>query len=174
MNAEVPNSDWTFNTLRVFLVQLVMAVEATATNKFANVYQIFEERQRLVQHQFEATSAAMTAAMASSKEAIAKAEFSNEKRFDSVNEFRNALSDQTAKFMPRIEMEKTIGATTDRISRLENRMERLDGKFVGEDKHTTDTNRNYTLLIAIGSGLIAFLSLVVGAIGLFIASYHKV
>jgi anion-transporting ArsA/GET3 family ATPase len=45
-----------------------------------------------------ASKEAINAAMAAAKEATQKAEAASEKRFDSVNEFRNAMKDQQATF----------------------------------------------------------------------------
>lgn len=60
-----------------------------------------------------------------SEKAIQKAESANEKRFESVNEFRNSLSDQTASFLPRevaetqfAEMRRSIQELTDKVNKL--------------------------------------------------------
>jgi hypothetical protein len=42
-------------------------------------------------------------AMAAAEKAVSKAEIASEKRFDSVNEFRGQLKDQTATFITRAE-----------------------------------------------------------------------
>jgi hypothetical protein len=62
----------------------------------------------LLQERFDQQTVAITAAMAAV-----------EKRFDGVNEFRKALSDQTATFMPRTEIEQrqsSVGARADEAS----------------------------------------------------------
>lgn len=47
---------------------------------------------------FKAQEEAVRAALAASEKAVLKAEMAAEKRFDSVNEFRNAMADQQATF----------------------------------------------------------------------------
>lgn len=53
-----------------------------------------------------------------SKEAITKAEIATEKRFDSVNEFREQLADQATRFMPRSEAEAAIARATERVQEI--------------------------------------------------------
>jgi hemerythrin len=74
-----------------------------------------------------AQEVAMTAALASAKEAVAKAEVASDKRFASVNEFRQTLSDQTSTFATRVEHD----TLTERINRVEARIDTRDGKGQG-------------------------------------------
>ncbi len=60
-----------------------------------------DERDRQYSQRFDAQEKAVAAALAAAKEAVTKAEAAAEKRFDSVNEFRNTLKDQTATFLTR-------------------------------------------------------------------------
>lgn len=61
-------------------------------------------------------------ALASSDKATSKAETANEKRFESVNEFRAQLTDQARTFMPRAEAEAIIRRSTERIEELTARV----------------------------------------------------
>lgn len=65
-----------------------------------------------------------------SEKAIAKSEAANEKRFASVNAFREQLSDQTQTFIPRREAENMIAAVqakiADNVSRIELTATRAD------------------------------------------------
>jgi hypothetical protein len=79
--------DWTLETLKVFVIE-----------KFAS-----QER-------------ALQAAMASSEKAIIKAEAATEKRFDSVNEFRAQLKDQSLTFITRHEVDQRLSAIEKRLS----------------------------------------------------------
>jgi hypothetical protein len=83
------------------------------------------------------------AALDATREAIRKADAATEKRFDAVNEFRKALSDQTATFLPRTEYDTAhdslaarVGVVNDRIAAIELRLtSRLDvaaGQDTGE------------------------------------------
>jgi hypothetical protein len=84
-------------------------------------------------------------AFIASEKAIAKAEVANEKRFESVNEFRAQLTEQAGTFTPRTEFEGQVhalrteqqtaaGRNAERIQELTDRMNRNDGKGAGLDK----------------------------------------
>jgi hypothetical protein len=57
-------------------------------------------------------------ALDASDKAIGKAEIANEKRFDSVNEFRQTLTDQAGTFMPRKEVEQIAATYSARMQDL--------------------------------------------------------
>jgi hypothetical protein len=71
-------------------------------------------------------------ALAASKEAVSKAEIATEKRFDAVNEFRGALSDQTNRLMPRAEYEVQHRALIDRIDLAAAALTRLEAGIAGK------------------------------------------
>ena len=58
---------------------------------------------RYISDKIDSQKEAISIAMTASKEAILKAENANEKRFESVNEFRNTLKDQQSSLLPRTE-----------------------------------------------------------------------
>ena len=76
---------------------------------------------------------AVEQALESAKEAVTKAECATEKRFDSVNEFRASLADQTATFMPRVESEARHAAHEKELGALENRLSKMEGTGVGKN-----------------------------------------
>lgn len=67
--------------------------------------QRFESMERAFNVQFVSAEKAVQSALIAAKEAVQKAEVASEKRFDSVNEFRNTLRDQQTTFMTRSEAE---------------------------------------------------------------------
>jgi hypothetical protein len=73
--------------------------------------------------------------------AVAKAETANEKRFESVNEFRNTLGDQQAHFVTRVEIDSKLEGYQKRLQDLTDRMNLITGKGVG-------LNAGWTYLIA--------------------------
>lgn len=86
---------WTLDTLEKFLDSRIVAVEKNVTT-----------------------------AMAAADKAVTKAEVASEKRFDSVNEFRNAMKDQQSSFADK--------ENTDlRLKAIENRLEQLSGIIRG-------------------------------------------
>jgi hypothetical protein len=92
----------------------------------------------LADQRFMAQEKAVSAALAAQKEAVAKADLANEKRFESVNEFRAQLADQAARLLPRAEAEVEHRALRELIERnaamiaaLSLRIERSEGQRGG-------------------------------------------
>lgn len=79
------------------LKEMILAIEAK--NKELRVADALANEQR-----FKAQEQAIAFALAEKEKAIIKAELGTEKRFESVNEFRNQLKDQTGTFITRNEM----------------------------------------------------------------------
>lgn len=76
---------------------------------------------------------AVSAALQAAKEAVTKAENATEKRFESVNEFRQQLADQTNTFISRLEYDAQHKALEDKVSDLTDRMNKNDGVKQGSD-----------------------------------------
>jgi hypothetical protein len=72
-----------------------------------------------------------TASLAASDKAILKAEAATEKRFESVNEFRQTLLDQTNSFISRVEFAAVRDTNANRIADLASRLDKIEGKAVG-------------------------------------------
>jgi hypothetical protein len=104
---------------------------ATQTRMFDGA---FEAQHAAVRTALEGAEKAVQSALISAEKAVGKAELAADKRFESVNEFRQQLSDQTATFPSRDEVDTKIDslrAQTDvnarRIAELELRLtSRLD------------------------------------------------
>jgi Flp pilus assembly protein TadB len=79
------------------------------------------------QQRFEAQTKAIDAALLAAKEAVTKAENATEKRFESVNEFRDTLSDQAATFITRVEYASLEKRVTELATRQENAAGRGQG-----------------------------------------------
>lgn len=77
---------WTTETLKEYLLALL------------------ESQHRDLSHAIHNVETTAASALASSKEAVTKAESATEKRFDSVNEFRATLTDQASRFVTRKEL----------------------------------------------------------------------
>jgi chromosome segregation ATPase len=73
----------------------------------------------------------VASALASAKEAISKQEDAYNARFQSINEFRQTLSDQTATFIPRSEAENRIEEVKDKIDALSASYDISRGKSQG-------------------------------------------
>lgn len=98
---------------------------------------VFEEISQLkaevasIQEKVQANSEKMVIALASSDKASAKADAAMEKRFDSVNEFRQTLSDQTQTFLPRAEYTARHSALIDKVDDLKAAIFKIEGKSSG-------------------------------------------
>ncbi len=87
-----------------FIAAAVALAETQAPAEAISVRElnlIVNERDRQYGQRFDAQEKAVAAALAAAKEAVVKAETAAEKRFDSVNEFRNTLKDQAGTFITR-------------------------------------------------------------------------
>lgn len=83
------------------------------------------------QQRFDAQTMAIGAALNAMKEAVTKAEAATERRFESVNEFRQTLSDQAGTFISRVEFEALREANAERIRELTARLDRTEGRATG-------------------------------------------
>ena len=74
---------------------------------------------------------AVQAALLSAKEAVLKAEVASEKRFESVNEFRGQLADQSATLMPRAEANTKFDSMNEKLTDITNRLNISQGASKG-------------------------------------------
>jgi hypothetical protein len=95
----------------------------------------------------------------SQQQAVNKAESAAEKRFESVNEFRRTLSDQTATFLTRNEYGIQQQSILERFEAISSRVAALD-KTVGEIReHGSGKNAVWTSLPAIIAVAISLVTL---------------
>lgn len=141
--AEYHGADWTVRTLKAY-IEAILEEQRRAINtadaereKSAQIVrealsqqisaadaalaQHIGEQIRQVRQVIELNGRAVDAAFAASEKAILKAETAAERRFESVNEFRAQLADQTQTFMPREVAEAKIGDLAKKIDDLGKR-----------------------------------------------------
>ena len=124
----------------------------------------FLAQQTAMKTAFDAADKAVAAALESAEKAVTKAEAAAEKRFESVNEFRQQLTDQAATFVSRTEytvnhatlndkFDAEAKRTTERISTIELRLtSRLDlnqGTTSGAAGAHTEQRLNINQVIAV-------------------------
>lgn len=97
-----------------------------------------------VEDRFRSTKDATNIAMAASEKAILKAETAADKRFDSVNEFREAMKDQQSKFADKEQSDFRLGALDKRLGSIETLMAATSAKGQGV----------WLLAVIIGQGLL--------------------
>lgn len=115
---------------------------------------------------FKAAEQAVAVALANAEKATAKAELAANARFESVNEFRKALADQTATFLPRPEYDtahdalaERVTGLTDRLSALElrltSRLDRGEGSEAGASGQRNETRLNTGTVLAVAGFLLS-------------------
>jgi uncharacterized tellurite resistance protein B-like protein len=121
---------------------------------------------------FKAAEQAVAVALANAEKATAKAELAANARFESVNEFRKALSDQTATFIPRAEYDTAHTALGERVSslsdrlvalelRLTSRLDRGEGSEAGASGQRSETRLNVGAVIGVALFLLSVVTFVI-------------
>jgi hypothetical protein len=144
-------SGWTVGTLKEH-------VEAILEQKDIRDRQQYDASQRALDAALLAADRAVLAALSAAKEAVIKAETATERRFDSVNEFRQTLSDQAATFMSRAEWATAHQALEKSILDLGKRIERSEGEAVGANARAASSRAATTIAIAVGVLLLTAIS----------------
>jgi len=117
-------SQWTTETSQAFLQKQLDDMRATLDERYAT-------QTKALDAAFVAAQASNQTALNSAERAVAKAEIAADKRFDSVNEFRAALSDQTNTFITRKEAEAQTNRNAEDIQKLSARVEHSEGRGSG-------------------------------------------
>lgn len=112
----VPIGDWTTGTLKIYHDEKIAFLE------------------KYVEQRFTDQDKAVQAALQAAKEAVLKAENASEKRFESVNEFRQQLSDQTNTFLPRPEYNAQHKALEEKVALLTDIMNQDKGQEISMGK----------------------------------------
>ena len=90
-------------------------VRSLLLEKISSLEKLGDERDVRYTERSKSTDEKTGLALTASKEAVTKAEAATEKRFDSVNEFRKTLSDQTSSFATRAEVDLRIQGLDDKL-----------------------------------------------------------
>jgi len=106
---------WTLDTLAKHLNEKIDDVEIRTQERFALSKQAIDAA-------LSASEKAISAAMAAAEKAVSKAETAAEKRFDSVNEFRAAMKDQTANFADKDQVDFRLSAIEKQIVNFQGQM----------------------------------------------------
>jgi hypothetical protein len=103
----------------------------------------------LMTQRFIDSDRAVQNALASAKDAVSKAETATEKRFDSVNEFRAQLNDQTVNLLTRREYEDAHANLLDKIQALTDRFNTSQGQGIGSDITKSDIYRALAIAVSV-------------------------
>jgi hypothetical protein len=150
-------------------------IQEEMDRRMQNLKDLLDERYQAQTRSFEeqrdSALGAVNAALFSAREAVAKAETATEKRFESVNEFRQTLTDQAAQFPTRQEVSaqmQTVSAATSRNSdaikdielRFTSRLDTMAGQAGGASEfrteHRLDTGQimQLVVLLLIAAGVV--------------------
>jgi hypothetical protein len=119
-----PEGPWNVETVLTHLTMLIESNDRRYEDRFA-------ASQQAITLGFSAQKSAVDAALAAQSAAVIKAEVSTEKRFESVNEFRNTLADQQRNLMPRSEVEVIVRGLTDKIAAMEKAYDASQAERMG-------------------------------------------
>lgn len=117
-------SGWTTDTLHAHMV-----------TRYEDLLRLLDERdvaQKIAMNTaLTAAEKAVQTAMTAAEKAVAKAEGAAEKRFESVNEFRQTLSDQAGTFTTRMESEQIQARVRERLDDVQHRLDLNEGRARG-------------------------------------------
>lgn len=133
----------------------------------------FAAQQAAMEKAFIAAEKAVMAALAAADRAVTKAETANEKRFESVNEFRAVLTEQSKELLTRFEAETANRAITEKLDQqavlfhtttasLEKRLNMIEGGQVGQSQSWGVIAGIVGVVIGIAGVTIALLKLMQG------------
>lgn len=129
------NPDWTADTLADYLLRRLDDEHSLTAQRIEDLRALLQERYetqtKALDAAFVAAEKAVTTALNSAEKAVTKAETAAERRFESVNEFRQTLTDQAATFMPRTEAETRVAALAEKLDTLATRLDKSEGRSGG-------------------------------------------
>src|SRR6266566_4156260 len=97
-------------------------------------------------------------AFSNADKAIQKAEFSTEKRFESVNEFRAQLSDQTKTFINRSEYNISHNALADKVDLISSQVISIDSVLRNKPQQVSGS----TLFFGASSVIVVVILAIIG------------
>jgi len=151
---------------------LRMSTQQSMSELRMSLNERYETQTKALDAAFKAAEKAVETALASAEKAVAKAEIASDKRFESVNEFRQQLSDQTASFPTRNEVNTrldSIAADVHRNAeeiralelRLSSRLDFMQGGQAGSATTRTETRLNNGQVIAAIGAVVGIAAIIV-------------
>ncbi len=149
-----------------------LSLRAIVDEKDQRYDERFKASQKAVETAFSSAEKSIEAALAAADRAVSKAETASEKRFASVNEFRQTLTDQAASFATRNEIETKVNALTDKISdnaditqrditALVSRVDRNEGNKIGVQETKQGFSSNVAIMGTIALIIFGIASIII-------------
>lgn len=115
----------------------------------------------------------VTTAMLAADKAISKAEGSTEKRFESVNEFRQTLSDQAVNFLSRNEYHANHAALIEKIEGLDKRISLNQSSITEMQSRGLGSKESFSKVGAIVMGAVIGLSTITAIASVLFNVLHR-
>ncbi len=116
---------------------------------------LIEQHESRNQERFTAMRTAVDAALAAADRAVSKAEAATERRFEGVNEFRAALSDQSRTLMPRTEYVVQHETLVARVNATDKRVETMQVQIAELLAHASGRSQGLGNVGAVVMGAVA-------------------
>lgn len=146
---------WTVDTLHAHL-----------TSRIDSLVVSVDERESRNIERLSALKETISFAMLSSEKALSKAETATDKRFESVNEFRDTLRDQAATFLTRTDYDS-------RHQSLVEKIEALTSRLLSEQSADQGKTKGLSTMGIIAIGIITSLSAITSAVTVVYNIFHK-
>lgn len=129
-------SAWTTDSLKEHMEARLEMIQQHFEARIDNYEKRLLERQQAQQEAITQVRTETATRLAESDKAIQKSETANERRFESVNEFRGQLNDQVKTFLPRDTYDAFHTALSNRVGVLENQIIALQSEKRGAGDQT--------------------------------------
>jgi len=143
------------------------ALERHLGNQITAIKESIEEMDDRNRERFAAAKEQVQLALIASDKAVTKADAATERRFEGVNEFRAALSDQSATLLTRNEYNVAHQNLTDKLARNEHtlseiaqRILKLETTLGTKDAVTSKTTSTVVAIISICYGVVASIGVI--------------
>jgi len=124
MSVDTRNGAWTIDTALQHVLSLIGANDHRYEQRFNDLDAAMNKG-------FERQKETVNVALQAADRAVTKAELAAEKRFESVNEFRNTLADQQRTLVSRTEVDALMHSFNDKVVGLEKVVDRLQAERQG-------------------------------------------
>jgi hypothetical protein len=125
------STPWTPETLYHYFSRVLEEMDKRISGRFDLTEQHARDQRETLNDAILSVEKAANAAMLASEKAINKADVASEKRFDSVNEFRAAMSDQARMLITRAEVDQRLLGSDKETAGIVSRLDRIEAKGLG-------------------------------------------
>jgi hypothetical protein len=158
--------------LRELFTEKVDGLARLVDERDRHLAQRLHDRDNLFNGALKAVEEKTALALASSERAVTKSEIANDKRFDTVNEFRSSLSDQAATMLTRAEANAKFGSYEEKFDEIKRDMNKIRdslstsvGKDLASERSTSRNEWSIGILVVV---ILSFITSCIALAGLFL------